>query len=65
MALAFRGENGGNELMSFGCELADGTRLLLDVIFDKSNNGANVQMRGPNEQILPYFNHALGMIVNL
>ena len=51
--------------MSFGCELVNGTKLLVDVIFDKSSNATNVQVRGPNEEILPYFVHALGMIVSL
>lgn len=51
--------------MSFGCELFDGTKLTVDVIFDKSNNSVNLQTTGPNEKILTYFSHALAMIVHL
>jgi len=61
----FRKENGPNELMSYGCILMNGIRLIVEIIFDKSSNAVNIQMTGPNETILAYFNHALNMIVNL
>jgi hypothetical protein len=43
----------------------NGMRLVVDIIFDKTSNSVNIQMTGPNETVLAYFNHALNMIVNL
>lgn len=51
--------------MSYACLLMNGMKLVVDVIFDKTSNSANVQMTGPNETVLAYFNHALTMIINL
>jgi hypothetical protein len=51
--------------MSYGCRLSNGMILVVDIIFDKSVNGVNIQMTGPNEAVLNYFNHALAMIANL
>jgi predicted RNA-binding protein Jag len=61
----FRKENGNNELMSYGCQLVNGMKLIVDVIFDKSSNSVNIQMTGPNETVLAYFNHSLAMVANL
>ena len=49
LALVFRRENGSNHLMSFGCELIEGLKLVVDVIFDTENNTVNIQMTGPND----------------
>lgn len=43
----------------------NGIRLIVEIIFDKATNAVNIQMTGPNETILAYFNHALNIIVNL
>lgn len=43
----------------------NGIRLIVEVIFDKTSNSVNIQMTGPSEILLAYFNHALNMIVNL
>ena len=51
--------------MSYGCLLMNGLKLIVDIIFDKTSNAVNIQMTGPNENVLAYFNHALNMIVNL
>ena len=51
--------------MSYGCKLINEMVLIVDIIFDKSANAVNIQMTGPNESVLSYFNHALAMIVNL
>jgi len=34
--------------MSYGCKLMNGMVLAVDIIFDKSVNGVNIQMTGPN-----------------
>ncbi len=51
--------------MSYGCLLLNNMRLIVDIIFDKTSNAVNIQMTGPNETVLAYFNHALNMIANL
>ena len=51
--------------MSYGCLLLNDMRLIVDNIFDKTSNAVNIQMTGPNETVLAYFNHALNMIANL
>ena len=43
----------------------NGIKFVVDIIFDKTTNGVNVQMTGPNETTLAYFNHALTMILML
>ena len=65
MSQVFRKENGANELMSYGCMLMNGMRLVVEVIFEKSTNAVNIQLTGPSEALIAYFNHALNMIVNL
>ncbi len=65
LSQVFRKENGANELMSYGCMLMNGIRMVVEIIFEKSSNGVNIQMTGPNETLIAYFNHALNMIVNL
>lgn len=34
--------------MSYGCRLMNGMVLVVDIIFDKTVNGVNIQMTGPN-----------------
>lgn len=34
--------------MSYACLLMNGVKLVVDVIFDKTSNAANIQMTGPS-----------------
>jgi hypothetical protein len=63
--MVFRKQNGNNELMSFSIMLTNGVVSLVDVIFDRTTNSANIQITSVYEKVLPLINHALGMIVNL
>jgi hypothetical protein len=45
--------------------LTNGWKLASDVIFDKANNGVNIQMTVPQEDVSQYFYHALTMIANV
>lgn len=60
-----RHENGSNEMMVYACVLLNGVRLVTEIIFDKSSNGVNLRLTGPNDIYTSYFHHALSMIVNL
>lgn len=51
--------------MSFGIMLVNGVVCLVDVIFDKTSNTANIQITSVYEKIIPLVNNALAMIVNL
>lgn len=60
-----RHENGSNEMLVYVCLLSNGTRLVSEIIFDKTTNGVNMRLTGPSETYLSYFHHALSLIVNL
>lgn len=60
-----RHENGTNEMMVYACLLLNGVRLVTEIIYDKTSNGVNLRLTGPNEIYTSYFHHALSMIVNL
>jgi hypothetical protein len=61
----FRKESGANELLAFSIMLLNGVVSLVNVIFDKSANAANIQITSVYEKVIPLINHALAMIVNL
>lgn len=63
--MVFRKDGDTRELMSFVCQLTNGWKLAIDVIFDKSASSVIIQMTVPREEIAKYFHHALAMIVNL
>lgn len=65
MKEVFRKDGDSKELMSFICQLTNGWKLTIDVIFDKSSNSVIIQMTVPKEEAAKYFQHALAMIVNL
>lgn len=45
--------------------LMNGIRMVVEVIFEKGSNAVNIQLTGPSEALIAYFNHALNMVVNL
>jgi hypothetical protein len=61
----FRKESGANELLAFSIMLLNGVVSLVNVIFDKSANAANIKITSVYEKVIPLINHALAMIVNL
>jgi hypothetical protein len=63
--LVFRKESGANELLAFSIMLLSGVVSLVNVIFDKTANSANIQITSVYEKVIPLVNHALAMIVNL
>lgn len=60
-----RQESGTNEMMIFACQLVNGVKLVVEIIFDKLTNGVTMRLTGPNATYNAYFNHALSMIANL
>ncbi len=52
-------------MMVYACVLLNGTRLVAEIIFDKSSSGVNLRLTGPTDIYTSYFHHALSMIVNL
>lgn len=65
MSLVFRKESGNNELLALAIMLLNGVVSLVNVIFDRTTNTANIQIASVYEKVIPLVNHALAMIVNL
>lgn len=52
-------------MMVYACVLLNGTRMVAEIIYDKTSNGVNLRLTAPTEIYASYFYHALSMIVNL
>lgn len=51
--------------MAYACELANGLKMVTEIIFDKSTSAVNMRLTGPNDFYVSYFHHALSIIANL
>ena len=65
ISLVFRKESGDNELLALSIMLLNGVVSLVNVIFDRNTNAANIQIASVYEKVLQLIDHSLAMIINL